>query len=164
MAYLGAVASTLFLAGCDLTNSEAERILNSEARGNACVTDLKFTEDGFKKARSDRVVISMPPRIGEAMDRYRLADTIDGQLHDTFGEDSTVSRKQNNSCLPGKAEVTSITDDPLLGSFAPGRYKTVNFTEVVDIPPELKRMEPYVYVRYKKSARFQKTDNGWKVM
>lgn len=161
---IGALGATIALAGCgDLTRSEAERILNNEGRGSACVTSLNFNEGGFERAKANGAFSVLQGGLLGAT--LKVADSPDGdqwQIGCMMGLCAGVSRKnRGNLCLPGKVEILTIADAP----FAPNNasYKIVEFVEVVAVPPELARIAPYVYTRYTKSTTFQKTDRGWRV-
>jgi hypothetical protein len=160
---IAAIAVTLTLTGCsDLTRSEAERILDGEARGSACQSRLDFNEGGFAKAKT----IGAFSVIGNDLfgTTLKVADAPNGDQWiclDLAGRCGSVSRKKQNLCLTGKVEILAIADAP----FAPnsGSYKVVEFVEVVTIPQELERIGPYLNTRYKKHVVFQKTDAGWRV-
>jgi hypothetical protein len=163
-AYAAIFVQALLLAGCnDLTRSEAARILDNEGRGHACVSTLDFNEGGFERAKAAGVFSRFQGGlIGSGI---TIADTADGdQWHIAclMGMCGGIARKnRSNLCIPGRVEVLTLADPPFVQNN--GSYKTVEFTEIVDLPPELKRMEQYVYTRYKKSVMFQKTDAGWRV-
>lgn len=161
-----AIAATLAVAACDLSRSDAEQILEGVARGRACVANLQFVDGGFDAAKNSGAIAIIRNESGLLGSVYLVADLPGGDRWQVvflgFEKNPNVSRKsQQNLCLPGKAEVTSIADAP----FAPGSgsYKLVDFVEVVAIPLELERIKPYVYARYSKREVFQKTDAGWRV-
>ena len=161
----GPLAAAILLSACgDLGRSDVEQILNGEGRGYACQTTLNFADGGFEKARAAGAFSNAQGGlIGASL---KVADSSDGdqwQVSCLIGMCGGIGRKTHgNRCLPGHVEVLAIADAPFAqGS---GSYKSVDYVEIVDLPPELSRVAAFVYTRYKKSAIFQKTDNGWRVM
>lgn len=157
------------VAGCFGTDvrSEANRLLNGEARGQACVVEFKFTDGSFQKAVNERKVVRIPSESGLLGNTYGVADIPGSRdqwivFHLGYETNPLITRRsRSKDCLPGKVEIQTVADFPL----APNNdsYKLVEFLEVVTIPPELQHLKPYIFDRYRKEAVFQKTDRGWRV-
>ncbi len=162
-----ALLSSFALAGCgDLSRSEAKTVLDGVSRGSACQTQLEFMDGGFQKARAAGALNPIPRESGLLGTVFKVSDLPAGNrwevIYRGFESNPLVIRKlHGNLCLPGEVEITALSDPP----FAPARgsYRVVEFIEHVNLPPELKSIEPYVYVKYRKKIVFQKTDNGWRV-
>jgi hypothetical protein len=168
VARVGVVVAMLTVAGCgdDLTRSEAQRILDGEGRGHACVSRLSFIDGGLEKAVDSGAISLIEGSESMRWGRtYKVSDLPDGdrwQVAILFGRDVRVARqKQANLCIPGNVEIQTIADAP----FSPsgGTYKLVEFTEVVNLPSELRPIRDFVFTRYNKQVVFQKTDRGWRV-
>jgi hypothetical protein len=160
-----ALGALISLSACgDLTRTEAARVLNGEARGSACETQLEFAPGGFASAKERGAFTVVPATVTMAV-TLKVADTSDGDrwqlvclLNNCTG--AKVHRMKNqNRCLPGQVEVRAIAEMPMGG----GNFKQVDYDEVVTVPPELASIAPYVRTRFQKSIVFQKTDRGWRV-
>lgn len=169
----GAVVSAalimpLALAACgngDLTRSGAEQILNGAAFSSVCVAQPQFIDGAFPKAQAAGVVPARPSTVGwfGMMNVYKIADLPNGdawQATTVMGGVVVVRKSQPNQCFPGHATVTAIADSPTSQN---GSYKLVDFVEYIDLPPELQKLQGYIYTGYKKELTFQKTDDGWRV-
>ncbi len=166
--HIAAFFAACALAGCgdELTRGLAEQILNGASRGHACNTDLQFIEGGLEKAKASGALTLLRNESGLLGTAYHASDVPGGGrwivFHLGFETNPLLSRRpESKQCLPGHVEITSIADMP----FAPGNnsYKVVEYIERVTIPPELARLKGLVFDGYRKSATFQKTDNGWRV-
>lgn len=157
------LAAALSLSGCgDLTRSDAERILNTEARGSACQASLDFVQGGIEKAKTNGVIPENGRGLGSAI---KLAATSDGdqwKISCFAFVGCNVSRiSKPNVCLPGKVAIRALADAPAM--LCGGNCKQVDFIEIVTLPPELQSLAPYVNTRYEKKLVLQKADSGWRV-
>lgn len=164
-----ALVVPLALAACgnrDLTRSRAAEILDGPAFSTVCVAQPSFVDGGFQRAQASGAVAAKPSAVGwfGLGNVYKVADLPNGDewraVSDLSGGMAVLRKSQPLQCFSGHAEITAIADSPISQN---GSYKLVDFQEVIDLPPELEKLRPYLYLRYQKEANFQKTDDGWRI-